>query len=112
MNVVTESRNLWSTFAYPVNRRIFPRVSLAISMKLKGRGSLFFIRQVKTVNVSREGVCVILPEEIEAGQIVGVSAFKGKFIASALITNVRPFESSGWLVGLKFVEWKGKWVII
>src|SRR5262249_30687304 len=94
-----------------IEQRRETRITLQVVLQLRrSSNSAGYRREVVTENVSRKGARVICDLPLPVGAEVKVSAFGGKFKASAVVCHVEGGDGL-WLIGLEFKKVLGKWIV-
>ena len=94
---------------YPLRRE--KRIPMEIPVVLDGHRQLPGVEHTFTENVSPRGARVVSIRSWEKGARLMLASRTGEFRSSARVAYCQPMRGDGYVIGLEFLEPKGRWVV-
>jgi len=94
---------------YPLRRE--KRIPMEIPVVLDGHRQLPGAEHTFTENVSPRGARVVSIRSWEKGARLMLASRTGEFRSSARVAYCQPMRGDGYVIGLEFLEPKGRWVV-
>lgn len=96
--------------AYPF-RRSENRIPMEIPVVLEGNRQVPGVETTFTENVSAKGARVVSVRHWDKGARLMLASRTGEFRSSARVAYCQPLHGDGYVIGVEFLEPKGRWVV-
>ena len=91
--------------------RVERRIPMEIPVLLDGHRRMPGTESTFTENVSARGARVVSTRRWENGERLTFVSCTGEFRSSARVAYCQPLQGDGFVIGVEFLEPKGRWVV-
>jgi PilZ domain len=96
--------------AFPF-RRSENRIPMEIPVVLEGHRKIPGVESTFTENVSAKGARVVSVRHWDRGAQLTLASRTGEFRSSARVAYCQPLHGDGYVIGVEFLDSKGRWVV-
>jgi hypothetical protein len=91
--------------------RVERRIPMEIPVLIDGHRHAPGLESTFTENVSARGARVVSVRPWEPGETLMFASRTGEFRSSARVAYCQPLQSDGFVIGVEFLDPKGRWVV-